>query len=171
MTHGIALRQNAAEGVPQHHPLLDLQVLPDTLDILDHPLQRIARGIRQAFRTARSTLIDQHQLTAPRQRFERGKKIGVIGAGAAVQQEERHAATQRLMIDLRTAAGGEPFQSARGPDIQAGMSVGHLRCVTFNTAPRSSQHNQVSWVDCPLVRVPAELQTSASRLSRHLFQD
>ena len=46
----------------------------------------------------------RHQLTAPRQRLERGKKVGVIGAGPAVQQQQRQSAAKGLEVDPRARA-------------------------------------------------------------------
>ena len=113
MTHRIGLREDAAEGVTQYHEPRQLQVLSHALDVLHHAIQRIALRVLEALRAARSALVDQHQLTAARQRLKRGKKVRVIRPGSPMQQQQRHTATQGFEIDSCAGSLDETLAHSR----------------------------------------------------------
>src|ERR1700722_17678793 len=98
-------------------------MLPDSLDVLDHVIQGVPFGVFEAFRAARSALIDQHQLTVARHRLKRGEKVRVIRSGAPVQQQQRDTTAERLIVDAYAAAVDEAFSVARTP---ADVSIGHF---------------------------------------------
>src|ERR1700722_16872926 len=98
-------------------------MFPDPLDVLDHVIQGVAFRVFEAFRAARSALIDQHQLTAARHRLKRGEKVRVIRSRAAVQQQQRDTTTERLIVDAYTTAVDEAFSVARTP---ADVSIAHF---------------------------------------------
>jgi hypothetical protein len=88
-------------------------VLPHALDILHHVIQGVPSRVFEALRAARSALIDQHQSTAPRQWLERWKKVRVIGAGAAMQQQQWYASAESLVVDPCAGAGDEAFAGSQ----------------------------------------------------------
>ena len=95
--------------------------------------QGVPFRVFEALRAARSALIDQHQLTALRQRFERGKKVSVISAGAPMQQQQRYTTTERLIVDAYTTAVDEALSVARMP---AALPIVHFPIPLSRYEPR-----------------------------------
>src|ERR1700723_25144 len=98
-------------------------MFPEPLDVLDHMIQGVRFGVFEAFRAARSALIDQHQLTVARHRLKRGEEVRVIRSGAPVQQQQRYTTAERLIVDAYTTAVDEAFSVARTP---ADVSIAHF---------------------------------------------
>ena len=84
-------------------------MLPHTLDVLHHVIQGVPFGIFKALRAARTSLIDQNQLATPSQGLKRGEKVGVIGSGTAVQQQQWDAVAEGFEIDPRALCLHETF--------------------------------------------------------------
>ena len=87
VAHSIGLRQDAAEGMAQHHPVLQAQMSPELLQVSHHVLEGITPSIRESLRAARAPLVDEHEAILSSQGLQIRQEIRVVGTRTAMQEQ------------------------------------------------------------------------------------
>ena len=99
----IRLRQHASVRMSQQRDFPQHQPLPHRFHILHHVFHRVSGGIVQLLRTSRAALINKNQPVLPRQRQKIWQKIIVRTARPAMDNHNRRAAPDRLVINQYAA--------------------------------------------------------------------
>src|ERR1035437_7665261 len=78
--------------------------LPDGFDVLDHVGDGVLLGILELRRLTRTPLVDEHEPTGAHERQQEWKKVIVRSSWAPVDDHQRCAVPNRLVVDQSAVA-------------------------------------------------------------------
>ena len=96
---GVCLGEHASVGVAEQADLTEAQRLAHRLDVLNHIFDGVGGDVFQGLGAAGAALVDKDQLVVAGERREIGQKVIVGCARTAVNDDERFAAAENLVID------------------------------------------------------------------------
>jgi hypothetical protein len=118
MRFAVSEREGAAPRAAEHEPALDLEVLPQPLDIGDEVRGRVLLQLPERRGAARPALIENYDAVA---RGIEKAAVGRRGArpGSAVQEQDRHAVriadcSQYMRCTPSSLSMPEPYGSISG---------------------------------------------------------
>ena len=74
-------------------------VLGPDLDVLDVALDGVEAGVLQALGAAGAAFVDEDEAVSAGQRQQPGQEVVVAGAGTAMQDDQRRAVAEGLVVD------------------------------------------------------------------------
>jgi len=120
---GVGLGQDAAATVAEERDFAQVKGHAHVLDVFDHGLDGIFARVLKALGTAGAALVDEDEAVGAGQREQVRQKVSVVGAGSAMDDDQRGACAEGHVIDEHAVGVDKTFLLG----INGGSGLGGYR--------------------------------------------
>jgi hypothetical protein len=96
---GVGLGEDASATVAEERDFAQVESLADRFYVFDHGLDGVKARVLKALGAAGAALVNEDKAVGAGQRKQVRQKVGVVGAGTAVDDDQRGALAEGHVID------------------------------------------------------------------------